>query len=70
MRKDTTGEADVIRLRQDISSLKRIVCGGAPLSLMLRQRLQEAFPHVQILEAYGLTEAGPAVTVEYLSNRQ
>jgi long-chain acyl-CoA synthetase len=47
----------------DMSSLQRIVCGGSPLTLRLRERFQQACTQVRILEAYGLTEAGPGVTV-------
>lgn len=51
------------REKYGLESLKRIVVGGAPLQLRLRERFEEAYPHVQILEAYGLTEASPGVTV-------
>ncbi|MFO8055973.1 MAG: long-chain-fatty-acid--CoA ligase [bacterium] len=47
----------------DLKSLKKIVVGAAPLSPRLRERFEKEYPHVRILEAYGLTEAGPAVTV-------
>ncbi len=49
--------------RFDTSSLHRIVVGGAPLSRRLRARFEQAFTEVEILEAYGLTEASPGVTV-------
>lgn len=51
------------RQKYDISSLKQIVVGAAPLRLSLRERFERAFPDAQILEAYGLTEASPGVTV-------
>jgi long-chain acyl-CoA synthetase len=51
------------RDKHDISSLTRIVSGGSPLILKLRQRMAAAYPHIQVLEAYGLTEASPGVSV-------
>ncbi len=51
------------REKYDLKSLQRVVVGAAPLSPRLRERFEEAYPHVRILEAYGLTEASPAVTV-------
>lgn len=51
------------RGKSDVASLKRIVVGAAPLRLALRDRFERALPGAQILEAYGLTEASPGVTV-------
>lgn len=51
------------RNKYDLKSLKRIVVGAAPLSLSLRERFERALPEARILEAYGLTEAGPGVSV-------
>ena len=48
---------------EGLQSLRRIVVGAAPLRLQLRDRFERAYPHIQILEAYGLTEASPGVTV-------
>jgi long-chain acyl-CoA synthetase len=51
------------RDKHDLMSLTRIVSGGSPLTLKLRERFASAYPHVQVLEAYGLTEASPGVSV-------
>ena len=51
------------RKRFDMKSLKRIVVGAAPLGRKLRERFEKEYPHIRLLEAYGLTEASPAVTV-------
>ncbi len=39
----------------DLSSLKEIICGGAPLPVELAQAFMRRFP-VRIREVYGLTE--------------
>ncbi|HUT54213.1 MAG TPA: long-chain-fatty-acid--CoA ligase [bacterium] len=51
------------RDKHDLSSLTRIVSGGSPLTLKLRERMAAAYPRIQVLEAYGLTEASPGVSV-------
>lgn len=45
----------------DLSSLKRIRLGSAPLTRGLWDRISEAFPNIAIDYTYGTTEAGPAV---------
>ena len=47
--------------RADISSLRVCVSGGAPLPAEIRERFQ-TLTGCRIIEGYGLTEAGPAVT--------
>jgi long-chain acyl-CoA synthetase len=47
--------------RADISSLRVCVSGGAPLPAEIRERFQ-SLTGCRIIEGYGLTEAGPAVT--------
>jgi len=46
----------------DASSVKRWVCAAAPLRVDLLHDFEAAFEG-KILEGYGLTEAGPAVTI-------
>jgi len=47
--------------RPDLSALKRIGLGSAPLTLALIDRIQAAIPGAVIGNGYGTTEAGPAV---------
>ncbi|XP_020695588.2 4-coumarate--CoA ligase-like 7 [Dendrobium catenatum] len=45
-------------MQHDISALKRIFCGGAPLSEDAAERFSTRFPGISICQAYGSTEAG------------
>ncbi|KAI0492701.1 hypothetical protein KFK09_026977 [Dendrobium nobile] len=45
-------------MRQDLSALKRIFCGGAPLSEDAVERFSARFPGILICQGYGSTEAG------------
>ncbi|TVU43240.1 hypothetical protein EJB05_09688, partial [Eragrostis curvula] len=47
--------------RRDLSSLLFISTGGAPLHREVAERFAAIFPHVQIVQGYGLTEASGAV---------
>ncbi|KAJ6748443.1 4-COUMARATE--COA LIGASE-LIKE 9 [Salix purpurea] len=47
--------------KYDMSSLRRFLCGGAPLSKEVAEKFKRKFPQVEITQGYGLTEAG-AVT--------
>ncbi|QOR70491.1 acyl--CoA ligase [Ruania alkalisoli] len=47
-------------LRHDLSSLRFVICGSAPLSDALGQRFAAGLG-VPVIEAYGLTEGGPQV---------
>ncbi|KAJ6672269.1 4-COUMARATE--COA LIGASE-LIKE 9 [Salix viminalis] len=47
--------------KYDLSSLRRFLCGGAPLSKEVAEKFKRKFPQVEITQGYGLTEAG-AVT--------
>ena len=49
----------------DLSSLKFCLSGGAPLLLETKQRF-EALTGCKVVEAYGLSEASPAVTINPL----
>src|SRR5690606_13048532 len=57
---------DVLRVpdieKYDTSSLRMIMCGGAPLSREVIKRAQKAFPHTDFIQVYGLTEGGGTVT--------
>lgn len=45
----------------DLSALKRIGLGSAPITMGLLERIKAAFPAAKISLGYGTTEAGPAV---------
>lgn len=47
----------------DLSGLQTIVYGVSPITERVLERALEAFPHVEFVHAYGLTEATGAVTV-------
>ena len=47
----------------DLSSLKEIICGGAPLPVELAQAFMRRYP-VRIREVYGLTEGSGLGSVE------
>ncbi|KAF2553579.1 hypothetical protein F2Q68_00035439, partial [Brassica cretica] len=55
-----TNEADVIRARYDLSSLRTVRCGGAPLSKEVTEGFMEKYPTVDILAGYALTESNGA----------
>ena len=47
--------------RADLSSVSAIRMGSAPVSQGLMEAARRAFPHAQITNGYGTTEAGPIV---------
>jgi len=47
----------------DTSSVRRITYGSAPMPLALAQRVIEAFPGVELMQAYGMTETSPVITI-------
>ncbi|XP_076924828.1 peroxisomal OPC-8:0-CoA ligase 1-like [Bidens hawaiensis] len=49
--------ADQIRKKYDLRSLKRVLSGGAPLSKELTEGFMEKYPGVTIMQGYGLTES-------------
>ncbi|PWA41836.1 AMP-dependent synthetase and ligase family protein [Artemisia annua] len=49
-------------MRYDLSSLRLIGCGGAPLGKEVAERFKARFPDVEIVQGYGMTETGGAVT--------
>ena len=46
----------------DLSSLKMLAFGAAPMSVALLNRVIRAFPGVEIFQTYGMTEASPILT--------
>jgi fatty-acyl-CoA synthase len=46
----------------DTTSLQMIMCGGQPVTVATTVRAQEAFPHTDFIQVYGLTEGGGSVT--------
>jgi acyl-CoA synthetase (AMP-forming)/AMP-acid ligase II len=48
--------------RHDVSSLRFVACGSAPVTRELLEQLESVVPGVIVMEGYGLTEAGPVVT--------
>lgn len=50
-------KADVIKRKYDLSSLRTVLCGGAPLSKEVIEGFSEKYPNVTIMQGYGLTES-------------
>ncbi|KAL3512574.1 hypothetical protein ACH5RR_025291 [Cinchona calisaya] len=48
--------------KYDLSSLRLLGCGGAPLGKEVSERFNARFPHVEITQGYGMTETGGAAT--------
>ncbi len=48
--------------KRDMSHVRRLASGAAPLAVELLEKLKEAFPKALIIEAYGLTEVTMAAT--------
>jgi acyl-CoA synthetase (AMP-forming)/AMP-acid ligase II len=46
----------------DLSSLKMLAYGAAPMSVALLSRVIKAFPGVEIFQTFGMTEAAPILT--------
>ena len=46
----------------DLSSLRRMMTGGAASSPALVERMEKAFPGCECVAGYGLTETSPVVT--------
>jgi len=51
--------------RLDLSSVKAVTIGSAPLTEALVERVQAVFPHAAISNGYGTTEAGPSIFEEH-----
>ncbi|QEC48123.1 long-chain fatty acid--CoA ligase [Baekduia soli] len=46
----------------DLGALQMIMCGGQPVSVATTESSQEAWPHTDFIQVYGLTEGGGSVT--------
>ena len=46
----------------DVSSLRRLTYGAAPMDAVWVRRAMEAFPGVELIQSYGLTETSPILT--------
>ena len=51
--------------RLDLSSVRAVTIGSAPLTEALVARVQEMFPNAAISNGYGTTEAGPSIFEEH-----
>jgi acyl-CoA synthetase (AMP-forming)/AMP-acid ligase II len=51
--------------RLDLSSVKSVTIGSAPLTEALVERVQAIFPNAAISNGYGTTEAGPSIFEEH-----
>ncbi|ARS90636.1 class I adenylate-forming enzyme family protein [Natrarchaeobaculum aegyptiacum] len=47
----------------DLSSLRNVICAAAPLAEEVRRQIEDAW-NVPVVEGWGMTETGPAGTVE------
>lgn len=47
--------------QNDITSIRRLMLGSAPMTMGLWDRIKQALPNVTLAIGYGTTEAGPAV---------
>ncbi|XP_024969280.1 4-coumarate--CoA ligase-like 9 [Cynara cardunculus var. scolymus] len=54
-------KSDVVP-KYDLSSLLLIGCGGAPLGKEVAGSFMARFPHVEIVQGYGMTETGGGIT--------
>ncbi|CAO3597553.1 unnamed protein product [Absidia cylindrospora] len=52
----------------DLSSLRQIVSGAAPLSAELSTEVQARLPHCKLIQGYGLTETSPVATIGNFAN--
>ena len=50
------------RAEYDVSSLRRLTYGAAPMDAVWVRRTMEAFPGVELVQSYGLTETAPILT--------
>jgi long-chain acyl-CoA synthetase len=54
--------------RTDLSSLRRILWGAAPITVPLLERALKAFPGVEFIHAYGMTETAASVSVHHIGS--
>lgn len=51
------------RARYDLSSLRVVITGGAPLAPATRRAMRELFPQVPLYDGYGITETSPLISL-------
>lgn len=49
--------------RFDLSHLRKVIYGASPMSVDLLKKAMEKLPGVQFMQAYGMTEASPVLTM-------
>lgn len=49
--------------KYDISTLRMILYGASPMAVELLKKSFEVMPHVDLIQAYGMTEASPILTL-------
>ncbi|KAJ2370540.1 hypothetical protein H4S02_000059 [Coemansia sp. RSA 2611] len=54
----------------DLASLEWIVSGASPLCADTIQALERVFPHVQVMQGYGLTETSPGLSLNAPGQRK
>ena len=54
----------------DLSSLRRVLSGSAPLPAAVRDAFEARVPSVTVVEGYGLTETSAAATADRISRRR
>jgi acyl-CoA synthetase (AMP-forming)/AMP-acid ligase II len=53
---------------RDLSTVRLIVSGAAPLPLEVARQARARLPHTTVMQAYGMTEASPVTNVNPLDN--
>ncbi|XP_062078640.1 4-coumarate--CoA ligase CCL1 [Humulus lupulus] len=49
--------------RYDLSSIRTVMSGGAPMGKELEDAVKEKLPHAKLGQGYGMTEAGPVLSM-------
>lgn len=49
--------------RADLSSIEHLVYGGSPISVDLIARVEKVMPAAKLVQAYGMTELSPVITI-------
>uniref|UniRef100_A0A7N0URG4 4-coumarate--CoA ligase n=1 Tax=Kalanchoe fedtschenkoi TaxID=63787 RepID=A0A7N0URG4_KALFE len=56
--------------KYDLSSLRLIGCGAAPLGAELMEECAKKLPHVVVIQGYGMTEAAGVIAMEDVRSRE